>query len=118
MEGCDWLVLIKEIPQGLSIDRVMAMNRKDIEEYFNLLSNVPRENNLLDQLGHVYNMNEAGFQMNPRSHTVIAEKGSPILYKIISGEKEETISVIACCNTEGCFIPPACILKTKNKKPE
>jgi hypothetical protein len=35
-----------------------------------------------------------------------------------SGEKGETISVIACCNAEGSFIPPTCILKWKNKNPE
>jgi hypothetical protein len=50
--------------------------------------------------------------------SVIGEKGSPTLYQMTSGEKGETISVIACCNTEGSIIPPTCILKWKNKKPE
>jgi hypothetical protein len=93
----------------------MAMNRKDIDNYFRLLLDVLTKNNLLDKPGHIYNMDESGFQMNPRPDTVISEKGSPTLYQIISGEKGETISVIACCNAEGCFIPPACILKGEEK---
>jgi hypothetical protein len=126
MAGWDWLDsflrrhpgLIKKKPQGLSVDRAMAMNRKAIEDYFNLLLDVLTKNNLLDKPGHIYNMDESGFQMNPRPDTVIAKKGSPTLYQMTSGEKGETISVMACCNAEGYFIPPACILKGKYKKPE
>jgi hypothetical protein len=49
---------------------------------------------------------------------VISEKGFPTLYQMTSGEEGETISVIACCNTDGYFIPPACIFKRKNKRQE
>lgn len=73
------------------------MNMKDIEDYFNLFLNVLRENSLLDKPGHIYNTGEYGFQMNPRSDTVITEKGSPILYEMTSGEKGDQVSVIACC---------------------
>jgi hypothetical protein len=122
--GWDWLYsflrrfpgLVKKKPQGLSIDRAMAMKRKDIKDYLNLLLDVLMKNNLLDKPGHMYNTDETGFQMNPRPNTVIAEKGSPT-YQMTCGEKE-TVSVMACCNAEGCFMPPACILKGKNKKPE
>ncbi|XP_068081804.1 uncharacterized protein [Anabrus simplex] len=126
MAGWDWLqsflkrfpTLVTKKPQGLSVDRAMAMNREAIAEYFSLILDVLSANNLLDKPGHLYNMDETGFQMNPRPDTVIAEKGSPTLYQVTSGEKGETITVIACCNAEGNFIPPACILKGKRKKPE
>jgi hypothetical protein len=126
MAGWDWLDsflrrfpgLVRKKPQGLSVDRAVAMNRKGIEDYFKLLLNVLTKNNLLDKPGHIYNVDESGFQINPRPCTVIGEKGSPTLYQMTSGEKGETISVIACCNAEGSFIPPTCILKGKNKKPE
>lgn len=35
-----------------------------------------------------------------------------------SAEKGETVTVIACCNAEGNFLPPACVFKGKNKKAE
>jgi hypothetical protein len=115
-ETISWI--ISEKTQGLSIDRAMAMNRKDTDDYFRLLLDVLTRNNLLDKPGHIYNMDESAFQMNPRPDTVISEKGSPTLCKMTSGEEGETISVIACCNAEGCFIPPACILKGGGGKPE
>lgn len=31
-------------------------------------------------------------------------------------KKGETVTVIACWNAEGFFIPPACIFKGKNKE--
>jgi hypothetical protein len=46
MAGLDWLDsffrrwpgLVKKIPQDLSIDRTMAMNRKNIEDYLDVLA--------------------------------------------------------------------------------
>jgi hypothetical protein len=38
--------------------------------------------------------------------------------QITSGKKGETITVLACCNAEGTFIPPFCIFKGKNKTSE
>jgi hypothetical protein len=95
----------------------MAMNRKGTEDYFSLLLDVLTKNSLLDKPGHVYNMDETGFQMIPRPDTMIAERSSPT-YQMTCREKGEIVSVMACCNAEGCFMPPACILKGKNKKPE
>jgi hypothetical protein len=73
----------------------MAMNRKGIKDYFNLLLDMLTENNPLDKPEHIYNMDKSEFQMNPRPDTVIAEKGSPTHYQMTSGKKGETISVIA-----------------------
>jgi hypothetical protein len=36
----------------------------------------------------------------------------------MSAEKGETISVMACCGTEGHFLPPVCTFKGVNKKQE
>jgi hypothetical protein len=84
----------------------MTMSRKVIKDYFELLLYVLKENNLLDKAGY---MDESNFHMNPGLETMIAEIGCT---------KGETISVIMCCNSEGCFLPPPCILKGKNKEPE
>ena len=89
-----------------------------VNKYFDLLFKVLQGNNLLDKPGHIYNMDESGFQMNPRVENVIAAKGSPTVYQMTCGEKGETITTIACCNAEGYFLPPYCIFKGKNKKKE
>jgi hypothetical protein len=108
-----WPGLIKKISHGLFIGRIMAVNRKHIEDYFNLLLAALTEKRLLDRPGHICNMDECGFQMNPKSHTVTAEKGPPTLYQMKRGETE---SMRASCNDEGYVIPPACIIKGENNK--
>jgi hypothetical protein len=49
---------------------------------------------------------------------VVANKGSLDIRRIPAGEKGETITLIACCNEVGNFLPPYCILKGKRKKNE
>ncbi|KAJ4426152.1 hypothetical protein ANN_26961 [Periplaneta americana] len=126
MAGWDWLQcfrgrfpgLVMRKPQGLSIDRAIAINRSDIQGYFDLLFETLSSNQLLDKPGHIYNVDESGFQLNPRVEKVIADKGSPSVYQMTCGEKGETITTIACCNAEGYFLPPVCVFKGKNNKPE
>jgi hypothetical protein len=82
----------------------MAINRKDIEDCFSLLLDVVAGYSLLDKPGHVYNMAESGFQMNRRPDAVTAEKGSPTLCQVMTGEKGETVPVMAYCTVEGFFL--------------
>lgn len=63
-------------------------------------------------------MDETGLQLNSRPGHVLAEKGSKTISTVTSTEKGETITVVACCNAEGVFLPPACVMKGKNKKQE
>lgn len=63
-------------------------------------------------------MDETGLQLNNRPGIVLAEKGSKAVATTTSTEKGETITVIACCNAKGNFLPPACIMKEQRKKPE
>jgi hypothetical protein len=51
-----------------------------MELCFNLLLDVNTMDNLLDKLGRVYNMDDSGFQMNPRPEAVIAEIDFLTLY--------------------------------------
>lgn len=104
--------------EGVSAARSLGMNRDDVRSYFTLLENTLIESDLMDKPGHIYNVDESGLQLNNRPGYVIAEKGSRNVAAVTSGEKGETISIIACCNAEGSFIPPTCIFKGKNRKPE
>jgi hypothetical protein len=61
-------------------------------------------------------MDECGLKMNNEPGTVVATKGSRDVHHVASGERGETISLIACCNAEGKFLPPHYIFKEKRKK--
>lgn len=122
--GYDWLSLfLTRHPdlsirkaEGISIARVEGLSRKAVQGYFTLLESVMSEHQLFDKPGNVFNVDESGLQLNNKPGQVIAEKGSKSVTSITSGEKGETISVIACCSAEGVFLPPFCIFKGKNVK--
>lgn len=104
--------------EGVSLGRGQGMNRVDVGNYFKLLEATLKENELFDKPGSIYNVDETGLQLNNRPGHVLAEKGAKDVVTITSGEKGETISCIACCNAEGVFLPPVCVFKGKNLKPE
>lgn len=104
--------------EGISVLRAQGMNREEVNKYFDLLTATLQEHGLLGKPGNVFNVDETGLQLNNKPDKVIAVKGSKDVHVLTSGEKGETISVIACTNAEGTFLPPYCIFKGVNKKPE
>lgn len=104
--------------ENVSIARAMGMSRPVVQAYFENLERVLTENLLFDKPGNVFNCDETGLQLNTRAGQVLAQKGSKCVPSISPGEKGETISVLACINAEGGYLPPYCIMKGKNKKEE
>ncbi|KAJ8945536.1 hypothetical protein NQ318_020381 [Aromia moschata] len=62
--------------EGVSINRALGMNRKDVDGYFKLLEQIITENSLIGKPGHIFNMDETGLQLNNKPGHVIAKKGS------------------------------------------
>lgn len=104
--------------EGVSLARSNAMNKSEVDAYFNLLETALVDNDGMLAPNCIFNMDETGLQLNNRPGYVLAKKGSKAVSTITSTEKGETITVIACCNAEGTFLPPVCIMKGKNKKSE
>ena len=104
--------------EGVSLARSEGMNKLEVSNYFDLLEKVLKEYNLFDKPSCIFNMDETGIQLNNKACNVIAEKGSKSVSSITSSEKGETVSLLACCNAEGVFLPPVAIMKGKNKKQE
>lgn len=100
--------------EGVSINRALGMNQKEVGEYFELLDKMMTEMNLHDKPSNIFSMDESGIQLNnkPGSDAVLAIKNS-VVQKVTSGEKGETISVVVCVSAEGNFLPPYCIFKGK-----
>ncbi|XP_031342963.1 tigger transposable element-derived protein 1-like [Photinus pyralis] len=126
MAGLDWLHLFMSRnpelsirkSEGISLARSRNMNKTNVLKYFDLLQDILVDNGLVNKPSNIYNMDESGLQLNNKPGYVVAAKGSKSVTNVTSGEKGETISVIACCNGEGTFLPPACVFKGKNEKPE
>lgn len=126
MAGYDWLnSFLKRNPElslrqaeGLSVSRAQGMNKEDVDNFFKLLENILRKNKLFDRPFMIFNVDESGLQANNKPGTVIAVKGSKNVHNLTSGEKGETVSIIACCSASGQFLPPTLIYKGVYKKPE
>ncbi|CAH2016525.1 unnamed protein product [Acanthoscelides obtectus] len=104
--------------ESLSLARCTAMSRNVVIDYFKVLQSVLEENNLLKNPKNIFNMDESGLQLNTRPGEVLVVKGSKVVSSVASAEKGETVTVVACYNAEGTFLPPVAIMKGKNLKHE
>ncbi len=94
------------------------MNKVEVAEYFELLKKFLQINGLMEKPGSIYNMDETGVQLNNEPNTIVAAKGSKSVHVVSSSKRGETITVVACANAEGMFLPPYCIMKGQNYKDE
>jgi len=68
--------------------------------------------------GNVLNFYQNGRQRSNKPAFVITRKCSKKVHVLTSGEKIETVMVIACCNAASQFLPPLVIFKGVYKKQE
>ncbi|KAJ0180122.1 hypothetical protein K1T71_004713 [Dendrolimus kikuchii] len=104
--------------EGLSVARVQGLNRKEVDKMFKLLLQILTKHDLINKPDRIFNIDETGVQLNNKPGKVIATKGAKSVHSVTSGEKGETVSIVACCNAAGNFLPPVVIIKGVNKKPE
>uniref|UniRef100_A0A2C9KNC9 DDE-1 domain-containing protein n=1 Tax=Biomphalaria glabrata TaxID=6526 RepID=A0A2C9KNC9_BIOGL len=67
---------------------------------------------ILSSPNRVFNADEMGFQFDTKSKTVKTCKGSKNSYKITSDNSTQ-VTVLACCNAAGQYIPPLLIYPCK-----
>lgn len=122
MAGSDWLAgFRKRNPsialrkaEGLSFARCNGLNKDDVVEYFSLLKETMERLDLLHKPNLIYNADESGCAMNNKPiKKVFAEKGSKAVYSQTCVERGELVTILACTNATGNFIPPMAIFKGK-----
>lgn len=104
--------------EGLSLSRAYGVNREDVKDFFNLLETIYEEHDFSNHPEDVFNMDESGIQINNKPGKVVASKGARDVYTLTSSEKGENVTVIACCNGLGNFLPPVLIYKGTYNKPQ
>ena len=78
-------------PETLTHSRIVGACRAQLEPYFDHF----REN-LVEHPCLIFNLDESGFPLNPKSKKVIARKGEKHP-SVIDGERGQ-VSVLCCCN--------------------
>lgn len=126
MAGHHWLLSFLERnpelsirqAEGLSLVRGQGMSREEAKGFFDILKTVYEEHQLFDKPHQIFNIDESGVQLNNKPGRVIATKGAKDVHVLTSSERGENVTVIACCNAEGTFIPPVLIMKGVREKTE
>lgn len=110
-----WYGLIKRhpemterLPQSLGKERAIITQAKVqrwFEEFEHYVRNEVKDPTILQDPSRLYNADESGFSLCPKSGKVIARKGSSTVYHFTSSDKTQ-ITVLACMSATGHFLKP------------
>ena len=100
-------------PAPLSQARVAASDSDVISRYFDILEQTLADNHLEDKPCQIFNMDETGMPLDPKSVRGIFAKGEKNPVGFSSGNKSQ-ITVVACVSAAGYCIPPMVVWDRKN----
>ena len=86
-----------------------------MDRYFHLLKQTLVQNSLLDKPRLIFNCDETGLPLAPKSPKVVAKKGQKDLSQVTSDKKSQ-ISVLTCVNAAGDCVPPFVIFNRKMRE--
>lgn len=105
-------------PEGLSRARAAGMNEQEVRKYFSILKGVMTDFNLFDKPQCIYNVDETGIPLNNRPVKIVSQRGKREVVSLTNVEKGENVTVVACCNAAGSYIPPMIVFKGVRMRPE
>ena len=117
--GWDWYrAFMKRNPeitvrsaQSISCARAQCMNKPMVNAFFDMYEHEADLLNLRTSPQCIYNADETGLQLHLRPGKVLAAKGDKSVLQVTNSERGENVTVMACCNAAGNFIPPMVIFK-------
>jgi hypothetical protein len=59
----------------------------------------------------MYNTDETSMSLNNRSPRGVAARGSHEVSSLTGAERGENVTIVACCNAAGAYIPPFIIFR-------
>ena len=96
--------------------RMDAINKENLDNYFDLLRSVYNDFDFDKFPESIYNMDETGIPLSSRPPKVVAKKGQKKVRYRTSGQKTQ-ITVIGCGSAAGQVIPPFIIFAAKQVSP-
>ena len=100
----------------MSLVRAQASDPEMVSRYFDLLEQTLVENDLRGKPGQIFNMDESGMPLDPKSPKVVVERGS-VAAAVGSGNKSQ-VTIVGCVNAVGACIPPMVVWNRKTLAPE
>ena len=109
--------LVLRKPEPLSQARAYCAKPEILVRYFQELESTLLNNDIMNCPSLIFNMDESGFPLDPKSPQIVCKRGQQHPSAISSGNKSQ-ITVLACCNAAGYAIPPLVIFDRKILKVE
>ena len=101
---------------GLEKARAKALNRLAVDEFFNMLTDVIKEYDILPE--NLYNMDEKGIQLGIGARiTAMVDRDQKVVYSIEDGNRE-LVTVIECICTDGSILHPSIIFQGLRRNSE
>lgn len=101
------------VREAESINKARAtITEEFIRSWFRELQNFLKENHIEDVMtdpSRIYNGDESGFSLCPKTGKVLAPRGYKNVYSIKLGNEKETITVLVTFNANGNICPPLVI---------
>ena len=102
--------LTLKTPEGMSIARIMAFNRTNVDLFFNIFCQA------MDKYGfrpeRIFNLDESSVTTVMKPVRVLCERGRPVASQI-SRERGASMTFVGIINAAGSFIPPVFIIPRK-----
>ena len=98
------LHLSLQAPSRFAYARAVANDPEVFEAYFDLLEETLSQNNLLDKPNSIFNCDESGFSLDPKTGTCWVKGGVKEFNVITYGDKSQ-LTVLACVCASGYPIP-------------
>lgn len=95
----------------LSLAHARASDPEMVSHYFDLLEQTLDDNELRGKPGQIFNINESGMPLDPKSPKVVCGRGSKAV-AVGSGNKSQ-VTIVACISAAGLCMPPMVIWDSK-----
>ena len=100
-----------------SLSRAIASDPEMLDRYFDMLEECLKQNELLDKAPFIFNCDESGMPLNPKSLKVVDRVGTKNP-SYITGSDKTQLTILACTSAAGYAMPPFVIFDRMKLNPK
>lgn len=105
--------LAERKPTGTSYARALGFSKENTDKFFDLLEQLHEKNQYTPD--RIFNVDESGISIvQSKVAKVIGLRGKRQVASLTSAERGSLITIVACMNAVGTFVPPLVIFPRKN----
>lgn len=105
--------LAKKMVENLTFRRAEVTENALRNWFYEVISYLSSKELLNIAPERIFNCDKAGFLLNPKDSSVLAEKGQKNVYKIVGNNEKESIIVLFTGNAAGMLAPPLMLFSYK-----